>query len=448
MRAGRSWTRCTRTSPPTPIPAPSRARWRPRARCRSAISFEFRAAKAQGGRRADRDHRPRGGFGWDMEATAIIKGTDNLEAAKTLARLVGDRGSQRDVQRRLRGGRRSRPVAKPVEHLPENVVREDDRERLRMGRQQPRAHPRRVVEALRRQIRAEELTPPAVRRRRTGWPAPARMDRTPMRARADAGGGAGGASRWRRRRAAAAAGRGGLPADRAVSGKPSASFVALEGRSTLEVREGEFVCFLGPSGCGKTTLLRAIAGLDVQSARRILQAGPRHLGTAAVRARLRHRLPVLRAVPEPDGRAQRRLSAWRTAGDRAPTIRARVAELLELVGLPDARPAKYPAQLSGGQQQRVALARALATSPGLLLLDEPLSALDAKVRLHLRQEIKELQRQARRHHHHGHARPGRGADHGRPHRGDEPWRHRAGRHADSRSIGIRPPLSSPTSSAR
>jgi len=157
----------------------------------------------------------------------------------------------------------------------------------------------------------------------------------------------------------------------------------------LEVAKGEFVCFLGPSGCGKTTLLRAIAGLDIQDEGRILMAG-RDVSTAPPAMRdfgivfqsyaLFPNLSVADNVGY--GLVNR--------GQPRAEIEARVQELLELVGLPEQGP-KYPLQLSGGQQQRVALARALATSPGLLLLDEPLSALDARVRVHLRVQIRELQ---------------------------------------------------------
>ena len=168
------------------------------------------------------------------------------------------------------------------------------------------------------------------------------------------------------------------------------TFTALSDIS-LTINEGEFVCFLGPSGCGKTTLLRAIAGLDIQTAGTIEQAGKdisnlpsseRDFGIVFQSYALFPNLKVVRNV------------AYGLENKRLPRdqIRARVKELLELVGLSDQRE-KYPAQLSGGQQQRVALARALATSPGLLLLDEPLSALDAKVRSHLRHEIKQLQNQ-------------------------------------------------------
>ncbi len=171
--------------------------------------------------------------------------------------------------------------------------------------------------------------------------------------------------------------------------KAFGTFVALKDIS-LDVDEGEFVCFLGPSGCGKTTLLRAIAGLDLQSAGSIEQAGrdisllppsQRDFGIVFQSYALFPNLTVARNVAY----GLESLGLGRAEIDR------RVAGLLELVGLPE-QGAKYPAQLSGGQQQRIALARAIAMSPGLLLLDEPLSALDAKVRVHLRHEIKSLQR--------------------------------------------------------
>ena len=166
-------------------------------------------------------------------------------------------------------------------------------------------------------------------------------------------------------------------------------FSALKDIS-FDIAVGEFVCFLGPSGCGKTTLLRAIAGLDIQTSGGIFQAGrdisrlppsERDFGIVFQSYALFPNLTVSKNIAY--GLENRRMA-------RA-AISARVAELLKLVGLPDSGE-KYPAQLSGGQQQRVALARALATSPGLLLLDEPLSALDARVRVHLRHEIKQLQR--------------------------------------------------------
>ena len=167
------------------------------------------------------------------------------------------------------------------------------------------------------------------------------------------------------------------------------AFVALKDVS-LEVMKGEFVCFLGPSGCGKTTLLRAIAGLDPQESGTIEIAGrdvsrlppaARDFGIVFQSYALFPNLTVASNV----GYGLVNLRRSRAEIDK------RVRELLTLVGLGD-QETKYPVQLSGGQQQRVALARALATSPGLLLLDEPLSALDARVRLRLRDEIKDLQR--------------------------------------------------------
>ncbi len=171
--------------------------------------------------------------------------------------------------------------------------------------------------------------------------------------------------------------------------KTFGSFTALQDIA-LDVNEGEFVCFLGPSGCGKTTLLRIIAGLEVQSSGSLTQAGvdisglppsQRDFGIVFQSYALFPNLTVSKNVA---------YGLDNTGSSREATA-SRVEELLALVGLPD-QGTKFPAQLSGGQQQRVALARALAMSPGLLLLDEPLSALDAKVRGHLRHEIKSLQR--------------------------------------------------------
>lgn len=170
--------------------------------------------------------------------------------------------------------------------------------------------------------------------------------------------------------------------------KEFGAFTALSDIN-LDIAKGEFVCFLGPSGCGKTTLLRIIAGLETPTSGSIFQGGnditrrppaERDYGIVFQSYALFPNLSVTDNVAY--GLVNRRV-------DRS-EIGKRVAELLKLVGLPGSE-AKYPSQLSGGQQQRIALARALATSPGLLLLDEPLSALDALERVRLRQEIRALQ---------------------------------------------------------
>jgi iron(III) transport system ATP-binding protein len=181
------------------------------------------------------------------------------------------------------------------------------------------------------------------------------------------------------------------PAAVALEGitKKFGQFVALRG-ITLSISPGEFVCFLGPSGCGKTTLLRIIAGLERQNTGSVMMGGRdvsglppshRNYGIVFQSYALFPNLTVARNVAY--GLETRRRA--RAEIDR------RVDELLALVGLA-AHKHKYPAQLSGGEQQRIALARALAPSPALLLLDEPLSALDARVRQSLRHEIRALQR--------------------------------------------------------
>ncbi|MEQ5834404.1 putative 2-aminoethylphosphonate ABC transporter ATP-binding protein [Marinobacter sp. NFXS9] len=167
-------------------------------------------------------------------------------------------------------------------------------------------------------------------------------------------------------------------------------FCALK-QIDLTVEPGELVCFLGPSGCGKTTLLRIIAGLEQQSAG-TLQQGESDISHTPPRERdfgiVFQSYALFPNMTVIDNIAY----GLRSIGMPRQAIRERVDALLNMVGLVD-HARKYPAQLSGGQQQRVALARALAPSPGLLLLDEPLSALDAQVRQHLRGEIRQLQKQ-------------------------------------------------------
>ncbi|MDQ6432441.1 ABC transporter ATP-binding protein [Mesorhizobium sp. LHD-90] len=159
----------------------------------------------------------------------------------------------------------------------------------------------------------------------------------------------------------------------------------------LDVGRGEFVSFLGPSGCGKTTVLRMVAGFEEPSSGRIVIGGKdvthlkpnqRNIGMVFQAYALFPNLTV----------AQNVAFGLKVAGVPKPETERRVAEMLNLIKLPEFG-GRYPYQLSGGQQQRVALARALAPKPKLLLLDEPLSALDAKVRVSLRDEIRSIQKE-------------------------------------------------------
>jgi putative spermidine/putrescine transport system ATP-binding protein len=159
----------------------------------------------------------------------------------------------------------------------------------------------------------------------------------------------------------------------------------------LSIARGEFVSFLGPSGCGKTTTLRMIAGFEVPSAGTIridgkdvtdLKPNQRNVGMVFQSYALFPNLTVAENIG----------FGLKVARQPKEAIRARVSEMLQIIKLPQLGD-RYPYQLSGGQQQRVALARALAVKPSVLLLDEPLSALDAKIRVSLRQEIRSLQRE-------------------------------------------------------
>lgn len=190
-------------------------------------------------------------------------------------------------------------------------------------------------------------------------------------------------------------------ADPAVASRPTGTRITFAGvtksygpntvlhRIDLDVRQGEFVALLGPSGCGKTTMLRCLAGLEAVTSGEISVDGA---DIARVPANRRDMGVVFQAYSLfPHMTVRQNVEFGLRMRKVAPPERgARVQESLELVGL-EHLGGRYAHTLSGGQQQRVALARALVTRPRALLLDEPLSALDAKVRVRLRDEIKAIQ---------------------------------------------------------
>jgi putative spermidine/putrescine transport system ATP-binding protein len=161
----------------------------------------------------------------------------------------------------------------------------------------------------------------------------------------------------------------------------------------LAVDQGEFLTLLGPSGCGKTTILRMVAGFELPSKGRILLDGEEVTNRPANKRPMGMVFQSYALFPHMTAEQNIAfgMKIKKVAGDK---IKQRCVELLELVGLGD-KGRSYPHQLSGGQQQRIALARALAIEPKVLLLDEPLSALDAKVRVSLRNEIRHIQQQLR-----------------------------------------------------
>jgi putative spermidine/putrescine transport system ATP-binding protein len=163
---------------------------------------------------------------------------------------------------------------------------------------------------------------------------------------------------------------------------------ALDGL-TLQIEPGELVALLGPSGCGKTTALRILAGLDEATSGTASVGGKDLTGVPANKRDMGMVFQAYSLFPHltvVDNVA----FGLKLRGVDTAARRSRASEMLELVGLSEHRD-KYASQLSGGQQQRVALARALAIRPSVLLLDEPLSALDAKVRVQLREEIRRVQ---------------------------------------------------------
>ena len=159
----------------------------------------------------------------------------------------------------------------------------------------------------------------------------------------------------------------------------------------MHIERGEFITFLGPSGCGKTTVLRMIAGFESPT-RGVIRLDGRDVTHLRTRQRKVGMVFQSYALFPNMTVADNIGFGLKVAHRPQEEIRKRVGEMLDLIKLPHVAE-RYPWQLSGGQQQRIALARALAGKPQVLLLDEPLSALDAKIRISLRQDIRALQRE-------------------------------------------------------
>ena len=158
----------------------------------------------------------------------------------------------------------------------------------------------------------------------------------------------------------------------------------------LEIEKGEFVSFLGPSGCGKTTTLRMVAGFEIPTSGAITLGGVDITNKAPNQRNVGMIFQAYALFPNMTV-AQNIGFGLRVRKESESAVKERVQEMVSLINL-EKHAEKYPYQLSGGQQQRVALARALAIRPDVLLLDEPLSALDAKIRISLRAEIRAIQK--------------------------------------------------------
>ena len=216
---------------------------------------------------------------------------------------------------------------------------------------------------------------------------------------------------------------------------------------SLDIEQASFFALLGPSGCGKTTTLRMIGGFEEPTAGRILLGGTdiaglppykRDVNTVFQSYALFPHLTVLDNIAFGLRRKGVQGRGAEEAGRRRPSSSSTSAALGK----------RKPRQLSGGQQQRVALARALVNRPQVLLLDEPLGALDLKLRKQMQLELKRIQQRGRDHVRPRHARPGGGDDDGRPDRGHARRPDRAARHAERALRAAQHRRSWPASSAR